>query len=356
MATVPNNEEYTQTKLTTFFLHPERRKRHAEGRTEPDSDSSSQIVVTTSSTTTLHEQPEPTLFPSKSMRKRAFDGLVTRATLAETARETKTVLASLLKTIPHSAPDGYLYTSPEPPRLLQKYCPGYLPVEVKVLDADTLDTAINVANCTQYVTVRDKRPVCVLNMANAHTAGGGWLNGALAQEEALCYRSSLSFTLKLRYYPLSDDQAIYSPTVVVVRDNLNKGHKLLDLTEPNELPIVSAISVAAICRPPLDDSEHQPKYRDPRDRELMKDKMRITLRIAAYNGHRRLVLGALGCGAFLNPRQEVADCWAEVLNENEFKGGWWESLIFAVMDDTIEGKNGDGNFGVFYRKLHGTMI
>ncbi|KAN0069722.1 DUF2263 domain containing protein [Elaphomyces granulatus] len=361
MSTIPN-DEYTQTKLTTFFLHPERRKRRIEGDTESvpvrsleASDSSSQISASVVATT-LHEQPEPTPFPPNPTRKHSLNGLAKRGMLAQTARETKTMLAGLLKTIPHAAPDGYLYTRPEPPRLLPKYCPGYFPTEVKVLDADTLDTAINVANCAQYITVRDKRPVCVLNMANAHSAGGGWQNGALAQEEALCYRSSLSFTLKLRHYPLSDDQAIYSPTVVVIRDSLNKGHKLLDLTKPNKLPIVSVISVAAIYRPLLEDSEYPPKYKDPRDRELMKDKMRITLRIAAYNGHRRLVLGALGCGAFVNPRQEVADCWVEVLNENEFKGGWWESLIFAVMDDTNEGKNGEGNFGVFYRKLHGTMI
>lgn len=82
----------------------------------------------------------------------------------------------------------------------------------------------------------------------------------------------------------------------------------------------------------------------------------MILRTAAYNGHRRLVLGALGCGAFLNPREDVADCFAEVFSEGEFGGGWWESIIFAVMDDLEEGKDGDGNYGVFYRKLHGMMV
>jgi uncharacterized protein (TIGR02452 family) len=189
---------------------------------------------------------------------------------------------------------------------------------------------------------------------NAFAIGAGefWRSPSLP----FTNRSSLSFTLKLRYYPLQDDQAIYSPTVVIIRDSLRNGHTLLDLTKAKELPIVSVISMAALCMPAVDNSGGRLRYRNPQDRELMKEKMRIVLRTAAFNGHRRLVLGAFGCGAFLNPREEVADCWAEVFAEAEFRGGWWESICFAVMDDRNAGKDGYGNFGIFYRRLHGTMV
>lgn len=178
----------------------------------------------------------------------------------------------------------------------------------------------------------------------------------IAEMELNTICSSLSFSLKLRYYPLEEDQAIYSPTVLIIRDSFEQGHNLLDLTNPDELPMVSVISIAALCLPPLDSSGPLPKYRNPNDRKLMKEKMRIVLRTAAFNGHRRLVLGAFGCGAFQNPREEVADCWGEVFIEPEFGGGWWESICFAVLDDLNAGKSGNGNFGVFYRKLHGTII
>ncbi|KAL1964695.1 hypothetical protein VTN77DRAFT_6721 [Rasamsonia byssochlamydoides] len=358
-------DRLTQTKLSAFFLYPERRKRSAESSLQDasrremsrDNSASTEALSQEINSQDVSQQDSSSVSnASKSVRKQSSAELDRRRRLAQTAQETKTLLPGILKTIPHAPPHGYLYKPPSPPKLNQKHCPGFSPAEVKVLDADTFDTAINVAKCEQYMTVRDKRPVCVLNMANAQSAGGGWLNGALAQEEALCYRSSLSFTLKLRYYPLQDDQAIYSPTVVIIRDSLQNGHTLLDLTKPEELPVVSVISIAALCRPPLDNSGPRPKYRNLRDRELMKEKMRIILRIAAFNGHRRLVLGAFGCGAFLNPREEVADCWAEVFSEAEFKGGWWESICFAVMDDLNAGKDGNGNFGVFYRRLNGTMV
>ena len=49
-------------------------------------------------------------------------------------------------------------------------------------------------------------------------------------------------------------------------------------------------------------------FKHAADRGLTKAKMRLTLRLAAIKGHSRLVLGALGCGAFKNPTEDVALC------------------------------------------------
>jgi uncharacterized protein (TIGR02452 family) len=64
-----------------------------------------------------------------------------------------------------------------------------------------------------------------------------------------------------------------------------------------------------------------------------------------------LVLGALGCGAFRNPPEEVAICWLEVLQEEEFGGGWWDTIWFAIYDTRNE-----GNFEVFEKILGGQEI
>ncbi|EGD91086.1 hypothetical protein H112_01675 [Trichophyton rubrum D6] len=308
---------------------------------------------------TASEATQAALSPAQDAMKR-------RKILRCIAGETSTFLPGILEMAPWAPPNGYLYSPSKISRLNAKYCPHFHKTSIRIHNADSLDTAIALANCSRFVTVRDKKPVCVLNMANAFHAGGGWKNGALAQEETLCYRSSLSFTLKLRYYPLEDLQAIYSPTVLVIRKSIDDGHGLLSLNKPEELPVVSVISIAALCEPKLaakkipvpnsSDVHVKEVFRNVADRDLTKDKIRMILRTAAYNGHRRLVLGALGCGAFLNPREDVADCFAEVFSENEFGGGWWESIIFAVMDDLEEGKDGDGNYGVFYRKLHGMLV
>lgn len=218
------------------------------------------------------------------------------------------------------------------------------------MNADTLDTAITFAH-SRF----DDKPVLVLNMANAEHGGGGWLQGALAQEESLCYRSSLSFTLKRRFYPLGSETAIYSPKVVVFRENLEKGHGLLDLAAPQALPVVSVVSVAAIRDPEIVRGQGGVEgYKYKEDEELMKKKMRGVLRVAGREGHKRLVLGALGCGAFGNPRGEVVRLWKEVLGETEFSG-WWEGMVFAVMERGGT-RDGDGNFGVFHRGLDGMMV
>jgi uncharacterized protein (TIGR02452 family) len=284
--------------------------------------------------------------------------------LAKIAQETKAVLPDLLKQLsPDVTADGKLYTLRDMVFLNHKYCPKYtLPAydtecgragtRVRVVDGDSFDVALDLQSRSDGT---DQKPIALLNMANARIGGGGWMKGALAQEESLCYRSSLSFTLKRRFYPLPDISGIYSPTVVVIRSSLATGHALLSPgVPPQRLPVVSVISVAAVRDPATTDAT-PPKYQNSADRELMKSKVRMILRIAGVNGHRRLVLGALGCGAFRNPSNEVMECFREVLGELEFRGGWWKDLVFAIIDDG-GGKQGDGNFGVFWRGLDGVVV
>lgn len=273
-----------------------------------------------------------------------------RDELVRVAKETLSVLPGLLLTRPDASTEGHL--SDRVPSLDQKFCPKLPKTRVHVVNMDTIDAAVNLTNGDS-----PRKPVCVLNMANAIHAGGGFRTGALAQEEALCYRSSLYFTLKLRHYPISDKAAIYSPTVLVIRDNLTRGHGMLDCRDPRQLPVIAVVSAAAIFRPlvnhvlahPLEESSEM--YADADDRLLMAEKMRVVLRTAIRNRHRQIVLGALGCGAFQNPPKEVSQLWADVLQEPEFSGGWWEDVIFAVLSDQQ-----NRNFWWFEHTLDGLMV
>ncbi|KAM9874751.1 mitochondrial chaperone [Verticillium dahliae] len=231
--------------------------------------------------------------------------------LAEVAKETRTVLPDILPHLPHAHPDG--------------------------------------------------GRVAVLNLASDYRAGGGWLKGARAQEEALCYRSSLYLSLHKRYYPFDHAlMGIYSPDVVIIREDMASGH---DLLIPDDglgtLPVVSVLSIAALRNPTtrkvrlqtIAGAEERIEFADPRDRDVTKGKMRLCLRMAAAKSHGLLVLGALGCGAFHNPPGEVARCWREVLGENEFAGGWWTDVVFAVLDTRSE-----GNYEVFDDVVGGMMV
>ncbi|MCJ1273796.1 hypothetical protein MMC21_001589 [Puttea exsequens] len=277
--------------------------------------------------------------------------------LTHIAAETKSLLPNILKLAPNAPPHGTLHNLGGQFRLDQSYCPDLPRTPLRVLNADSIDSALSLASRTARKPSKSPdKPVFILNMANAHHSGGGWLHGALAQEEALCYRSSLSFTLKNKFYPIPDAGGIYSPTVLVIRESMGRGHDLLDLSKPEKLPVVSCVSVAAVRGPEVvKDGEGRERYKHVRDREAMKEKMRVVLRVAAVRRHRVLVLGALGCGAFGNPREEVMSCWKEVFGEAEFAGGWWERVVFAVMEK--DGKvDGDENFGVFFRGLDGLEV
>jgi len=271
-----------------------------------------------------------------------------RKPLKDIAAHTKSLLPGLLATRPDVPDKGYIYRDGETPRLDRKYCPNLPATRIKVIDSDTIDAAL----ALNHSTTTNNRHPCVLNMANANSAGGGWQHGALAQEEALCYRTSLSLTLKKHYYPLPDKGGIYSPYVLVIRENLKSGHDLLDVRDPSQLPVISAVSVAAVCMPPTTvDGNGVRRYVLAQDKRLMEEKMRVILRIAAKNGHRQIVLGAFGCGAFANPKEEVARMWASVLREAEFAGGWWSDVVFAVLDD------GRGNnFQTYQNELDGLMV
>lgn len=277
--------------------------------------------------------------------------------LARVAADTKSLLPGILLTTPHAPADGRLYTKGDLPPLEPNACPNLNSTPIRVLNADSIDAALELS--TRYtekdVAHRNEKPVLILNMANAYHSGGGWLGGALAQEEALCYRSSLSFTLKTRFYPIPSDGGLYSPTVIIIRRSMASGHGLLDLNKPEQLPVVSVVSVAAVRGPVIArDHDGNERYKNIEDRTLMKQKMRTVLRIAAKSGHRRLVLGALGCGAFGNPREEVVECWKETLQEHEFGGGWWEEIVFAVLDGGTS--KGLGNFGTFLKGLDGLQV
>lgn len=275
--------------------------------------------------------------------------------MAATAAETRTVLPDILRKLPNiqAAKAEALFLDRLAP-LDPTDCPGHTKTAISVVNEDTFNAAIALSAASA------SSRVAVLNMASHSSPGGGWIRGAFAQEEMLCYRSSLSLSLHRRYYPWKQRMGLYTGDVVIIRSDMPSGHRLMGHLTPDQLPVVSAVSIAALRTPAVTTSTvrladgttvDEEMYARPQDRDLTKDKMRLCLRIAAKRGHGKIVLGALGCGAFRNPPGEVARCWREVFAEAEFDGGWWESVVFAVYDT-----KGEGNFAVFEDVLGGVEV
>ena len=174
----------------------------------------------------------------------------------------------------------------------------------------------------------------VLNFASAKNPGGGFLNGAMAQEEALAASSGLYNTL-LRHRDYYDanracgtmmytDHAIYSPDVVFFRD---AGFRLL----------AAPVKASVLTLPAVNMGQVRLKGEDAAQaKAVMKARMRLSLAIFASKQEMHLILGAYGCGVFRNDPVEVAEWWRELL-EDEGYGRFFEEIVFAVLDNG--GKN-----------------
>lgn len=95
---------------------------------------------------------------------------------------------------------------------------------------------------------------------------------------------------------------------------------------------MDVVSCAALRGP---DVTRAGEYEYEKDKETMEMKVRLILQIAKQKGVTRLVLGALGCGAFRNPPEEVAKIFKRVIMGDRRRKGveWFEEIVFAIFDD-----------------------
>lgn len=168
----------------------------------------------------------------------------------------------------------------------------------------------------------------IMNFANAYKPGGGYKNGASAQEECLCRQSTLYASIgskesrEMYQYnyrsgePFDSDYMLLSPVVDVFR--------YIDL-EFMDIPYTTA--VMTIPAPNLYGSA----YGQPQDiiEKVMKKRLRQYLYCAARFGYRTITLGAWGCGAFGHDAKDVAGYFKDLLVEEKLCK-LFDKIIFAV--------------------------
>ncbi|WP_405534324.1 TIGR02452 family protein [Streptomyces sp. NBC_00075] len=175
-------------------------------------------------------------------------------------------------------------------------------------------------------------PVAVLNFSSARNPGGGYLNGAQAQEEALCRASALyTCLLEVREFydhhrthrdPFYTDRVIHSPEVPIFRDD--RGH-LLDTPHTAGFLTSAAPNAGVIRRTTPERTSKIPG--------ALASRAERVLETAATEGYQRLVLGAWGCGVFQNDPRTVAETFRDLLVGGRFEGRF-ERVVFAILDRT----------------------
>lgn len=204
------------------------------------------------------------------------------------------------------------------------------------------------------------RKVSALNFASATTPGGGVRTGAGAQEECLCRTSNLYFCLNREemwdgFYgphraaknPLHNDDIIYTPNVTVFKTD-EAWPKLMPEEEWYEVNVITCAAPNLRPRPcngyNKADGERVAKMTDEELLALFEKRLRRILDVALMEGDEVVILGAFGCGAFMNRPEIVAMASKNVLPEylHAFK-----TIEFAVYC-----KPGySGNYDVFKSEL-----
>lgn len=175
------------------------------------------------------------------------------------------------------------------------------------------------------------------NFASANHPGGGFLTGAIAQEEACAYASTLYTSLaqdkiKTFYdenkrtgaYRMYNNDIIWSPNVAIIRNDIN--HQFLD--EPCLINFISCPGVNNKVAPKSSNVDARSKW-DLKSNNVMEHRIRGILTVAKYHNAQILVLGSFACGVFAQDPNIVAKLYAKVLNEFAF-----QNIIFAIPSST----------------------
>jgi uncharacterized protein (TIGR02452 family) len=216
----------------------------------------------------------------------------------------------------------------------------YKPAELEEMRAEgrytnSFQTRYEVTNETTLDAVRrlageGEENVMCLNFASAKNPGGGFLGGAVAQEECIARASGLYPCLLQagEYYAyhrklntcLYSDHMIYSPQVPILKTEFGN---LLDEVVCTTIITSPAANAGAVKKNEAGNAD--------KIIPVMRKRIGKLLALCLHHQHTTLVLGAWGCGVFRNDPEEIAGLFKEALAgdfANQFK-----RVVFAVKTD-----------------------
>jgi uncharacterized protein (TIGR02452 family) len=183
----------------------------------------------------------------------------------------------------------------------------------------------------------------VMNFANSHHVGGGYIKGSMAQEEELCRTIP---DLYPSLFLAADTKGMYNDNFdwrTDVKYNINLNLYRLDCTQSaGEYNFTKNIKVSIItlAAPNLRLPEELKSFKQNPEQYFgwIKNIIRLSCVVPYLSGdeNKVLVLGALGCGAFApNPQEiqnyptSIANLFYEVLFEEGY-ASYYDNICFAI--------------------------
>ena len=181
----------------------------------------------------------------------------------------------------------------------------------------------------EYITDHDdKAHVILLNFASYKNAGGAFLGGSMAQEEALCHESFLYNVLREfpEYYEengkhlnkgLYLDRALYTPSVFFNHNGKQRCADVITCACPNKTPLVRYNAFT--------ETENHEALKDRIT--FLRDILTLEWRVRCHSVTPYVVLGAWGCGIFRQDAKEVAELFKKIFKETDL------NIVYAIPDD-----------------------
>lgn len=226
--------------------------------------------------------------------------------------------------------DTVLY---EPADIDNKIVTGTKNTKIEIVDNKIIDELF----CGQYAFKGYHSTV--LNFANFVNPGGGFLNGAMAQEESLCHNSFLYNVLShkrferlyyqnnLAFNELYANRILYSPNILFEKGCQTRLYDVITCAAPN----------AAMAEEMYGCSKQQINA-------AMESRINAILNVAYKNSVQNLYLGAFGCGCFGNDPWTVAKIFKKML-ETKYKNVF-QYVAFVIPDSDI-----NENYKAFWNVL-----
>jgi uncharacterized protein (TIGR02452 family) len=190
--------------------------------------------------------------------------------------------------------------------------------------------------------------VAILNFASATSPGGGWLDGARAQEESLARSSTLVHALRdddmyqnetHRRNPFYDDTVIVTLGVPFFRHH---NGQFLDSPWQGDVITSAAVQANAV-------QTYMPE-RVGEIRATMRQRTQKVFQVATTLDAHILILGAWGCGAFGNDPEAIAQMMLDTMQLVDMRR--FVAIDFAVADvkDALE------NYPAFATRFDGKVF
>lgn len=226
---------------------------------------------------------------------------------------------------------------------------GPLPKRVRVISGDWGDVTLKLSQQTGNT-------YAVLNMANAYSPGGGYLEGMVAQEENMYRRTNCHFYVHDQEMDKAKRHYIPEMTQLI---NGRHGEVYLDTKHPR-ICIKGKEHTKATGYEDLDPKSYFLFYElkaaadDLRggiafNEQSMRNKIVAQLNTLKKQKIRHVVLSAFGCGAFGNPADKVARIYQEEL---AMRGEDFDDVVFAI----FHAGYGPDNFQPFAQVLDGLPL